>query len=89
MTSLWCVCGSPLDGPTDYAYNSHFFAAADWAHSGEQILDTLARLLQEDEAPESDEPETDRPAVDLVGGLYACDHCGRRWLRTPDGRFVF
>lgn len=83
MTSLECVCGHSLAGEHDFAYNSHFFSAADWQEAGEQILEAMARLLAADAHETTDGEADDDDSV--IGAVYACEHCGRRWLRLPDG----
>ncbi len=90
MTWLECVCGHSLASAGDFAYSSHFFAAADWQEAGEQILEAMARLL----AADGREPAIGEDGKDdgqrggehedegaMTGVVYACAHCGRRWLR--------
>lgn len=83
MTWLECVCGHALAGERDFAYSSHFFSAADWQEAGEQILEAMGRLLAaaHDSADGDDTEDMD----DVIGAVYACERCGRRWLRLPDG----
>lgn len=90
MTWLECVCGHSLAGAGDFAYSSHFFASADWQEAGEQILETMAKLLASD-GRETADGESGGDGSDrdddcaLTGAVYACAHCGRRWLRLATG----
>lgn len=81
MTWLECVCGHSLAGAHDFAFSSHFFSSSDWQEAGEQILEAMVRLLAADahETAGADEDDED----DVLGAVYACEHCGRRWLRLP------
>lgn len=91
MTWLECICGHSLASADDFAYSSHFFSSADWQEAGEQILEAMARLLAEDGSAATAGGEDD--GVDgtngegaVSGAVYACAHCGRRWLRLSNGR---
>lgn len=88
MSWLECVCGHSLAGAGDFAYSSHFFSSADWQEAGEQILEAMTRLLAEDarETPGAgDDAEDGENDESMAGAVYACEHCGRRWLRLPAG----
>lgn len=89
MTWLECVCGHSLAGAHDFAFSSHFFAASDWQEAGEQILDAMVRLLAANaHDPAGDDGDASGGGADdedaMLGAVYACEHCGRRWLRLPD-----
>lgn len=93
MPWLECVCGHALAGTRDFAFSSHFFAASDWQEAGEQILDAMVRLLAADAHTTAGDDgavgaDGDHGADDddvALGAVYACEHCGRRWLRLPNG----
>ena len=92
MTWLECVCGHSLAGTRDFAFSSHFFAASDWQEAGEQILEAMVRLLAADaHVMAGDDGDGDGDSTDgaddeeaMLGAIYACEHCGRRWLRLPN-----
>ncbi|HEX6799999.1 MAG TPA: hypothetical protein VF116_19965 [Ktedonobacterales bacterium] len=89
MTWLECVCGHSLAGTRDFAFSSHFFAASDWQEAGEQILDAMVRLLAAGAHETAGDDGDDSLGADdedaMLGAVYACEHCGRRWLRLPNG----
>jgi hypothetical protein len=84
MTWLFCTCGHSLATRGDFAYAGHFFAASDWQEAGDQILDAMSRLLAADaHATAADDEDESLADEDTTGVVYACDHCGRHWLRLP------
>ena len=88
MTGLECICGHSLAGEHDFAFSSHFFSATDWQEAGEQILEAMVRLLAADAREMAGDGDGSDGAGDedaMTGAVYACEHCGRRWLRLPDG----